>query len=61
MPFGSHVSIFLIPVIAGLAGCASAAPKAVKFIEMTPGVLVLATATGNVVASVGPDGALLCG
>src|SRR5205823_2314813 len=33
----------------------------VKVTEVTPNVLVFATRTGNVVASAGPDGALLIG
>lgn len=38
-----------------------AADETVGVTEITPGVLVLSTSTGNVVASVGPDGALLVG
>lgn len=41
--------------------CAGKAQEAVGFTEVTPNVLVFATRTGNVVASVGPDGALLIG
>lgn len=37
------------------------AQEAVGFREVTPNVLVFATRTGNVVASVGPDGALIIG
>jgi len=37
------------------------APETVGITEVTPNVLVFATRTGNVVASVGPDGALLIG
>jgi hypothetical protein len=37
------------------------APETVGITEFTPNVLVFATRTGNVVASVGPDGALLIG
>jgi cyclase len=37
------------------------APETVGTTEVTPNVLVFATKTGNVVASVGPDGALLIG
>lgn len=55
-------AVFLIPLIAGLAGLsASATQESVKVTEVTPNVLVFTTATGNVVASVGPDGALLVG
>src|SRR5207249_4472249 len=35
--------------------------EAAGFTEVTPNVLVFATRTGNVVALVGPDGALLIG
>ena len=41
--------------------CAGRAQEAVGLTEVTPNVLVFATRTGNVVASVGPDGALLIG
>ncbi|HYL63995.1 MAG TPA: hypothetical protein VE077_15360 [Candidatus Methylomirabilis sp.] len=37
------------------------AQQTVDVTEITPAVLVFATSTGNVVASVGPDGALLVG
>jgi hypothetical protein len=40
---------------------ASRAQENVGITEVTPNVLVFATKTGNVVASVGPDGALLIG
>ena len=41
--------------------CSGRAQEAVGFREVTPNVLVFSTRTGNVVASVGPDGALLIG
>ncbi|HEX8882087.1 MAG TPA: hypothetical protein VF749_18725 [Candidatus Acidoferrum sp.] len=41
--------------------CRGRAQEAVGFTEVTPSVLVFSTRTGNVVASVGPDGALLIG
>lgn len=41
--------------------CPGRAQEAVSLTEVTPNVLVFATRTGNVVASVGPDGALLIG
>ena len=41
--------------------CTGHAQEAVGITEVTPNVLVFATRTGNVVASVGPDGALLVG
>jgi hypothetical protein len=40
---------------------AAMAQEQVELTEVTPTVLVFATSTGNVVASVGPDGALLVG
>jgi len=45
-----------------LAGkLAAGTQEAVETTEISPNVLVLATSSGNVVASVGPDGALLIG
>lgn len=41
--------------------CPGRSQQAVGFTEVTPSVLVFSTRTGNVVASVGPDGALLIG
>ena len=41
--------------------CAGLAQEPVGFTEVTPNVLVFSTRAGNVVASVGPDGALLIG
>lgn len=41
--------------------CLARAQEAVGIREVTPNVLVFSTRTGNVVASVGPDGALLIG
>jgi hypothetical protein len=40
---------------------ANGAQETVGITEVTPNVLVFATRTGNVIASVGPDGALLIG
>lgn len=51
-------AILLVTAIA--TGYASA-QESVKVTEVSPRVLVFATSTGNVVASVGPDGALLVG
>ena len=49
-------------VQAQTAGGERSAPlEQVEVTEITPQVLVVATSTGNVVASVGPDGALLIG
>ena len=54
------------PVLLGLAlaltgGLACAADNPVAVTELAPNLLVFATTSGNVVASVGPDGALLVG
>src|ERR1700730_3423854 len=54
--------IMLIPLVLGWHGrSAISAQEAVGVTEITPELLVFATTTGNVVASVGPDGALLVG
>lgn len=59
--------MFLRIIIAAIALCAwaresfAAADENVSVTDVTPNVLVFATKTGNVVASVGPDGALLIG
>ncbi len=44
-----------------LAGSVAAAQETVDTTEVAPNVLLFATSSGNVVASVGPDGALLVG
>lgn len=49
----------LIPLALAMAGISSA--DDVQVTEVTPSVLVFATSNGNVVASVGPDGAFLVG
>ncbi len=55
-------AIVLMASVVGLAGNAAAgAQERVDVTEITPDVLVFATSSGNVVASVGPDGALLVG
>ncbi len=55
-------TIALIPLIVGLMGKSAAeTQEAVQVTEVTPNLLVFATSTGNVIASVGPDGALLVG
>jgi hypothetical protein len=52
----------LTVVFAGLISkSAVGAQNVVAVTEITPNVLVFATSSGNVVASVGPDGALLVG
>jgi len=54
--------IMLIPLVLGWHGrSAISAQEAVGVTEITPELLVFATTAGNVVASVGPDGALLVG
>jgi hypothetical protein len=54
--------IILIPAAVALAGnSAIGAPQEVGVTEITHELLVFTTAVGNVVASVGPDGALLVG
>ena len=54
--------IILIPAAVALMGHSAIGDEhAVGITEITPELLVLATAAGNVVASVGPDGALLVG
>jgi cyclase len=54
--------IVLIPLVLGLMGSyAISAQETVAVTEITPELLVFATTAGNVVASVGPDGALLVG
>lgn len=51
----------LLAAIVLLSAMTAAAQERVKVTEITPNVLVFATSTGNVVASVGPDGAVLVG
>jgi cyclase len=52
----------LIPfLLAPLRFSLASAQETVGVTEVTPNVVVFATSTGNVVASVGPDGALLIG
>src|SRR6266480_3062078 len=54
--------ITLIPTTVALMGrSAIDAEENVGVTEITPGLLVFTTKAGNVVASVGPDGALLVG
>ena len=54
--------ITLIPAIVALMGrSAIGAEENVRVTEITPGLLVFSTTAGNVVASVGPDGAFLVG
>lgn len=50
----------LVALVFGLAAH-SAAQETVGITELTPNVVLFATSVGNVVASVGPDGALLVG
>jgi hypothetical protein len=52
----------LVPLALGLLiHSAGSAEEAVGVTEVTPNVVVFATSAGNVVASVGPDGAFLIG
>ncbi len=55
--------IILMPCVSFLtvSSATSGAQETVGVTEVTPELLVFATAAGNVVASVGPDGALLVG
>jgi cyclase len=54
--------ITLIPVTVALMGrSATGAEETVGVTEITPELLVFTTTAGNVVASIGPDGALLVG
>lgn len=55
-------TLVLIPLVLGLIGKSVAGTQdVVSTTEITPKLLVFATSSGNVVASVGPDGALLVG
>lgn len=47
--------------IAAMAMAPARAQERIRVTQITPNVLVFATSAGNVVASVGPDGALLVG
>jgi len=53
--------LILIALTFGPVGNSIAATNSAKITDVTPHVLVFATSSGNVVASVGPDGALLVG
>ena len=48
-------------VLGLIASLYAFAQDVVNVTEVTPNVVVFATSSGNVVASVGPDGALLIG
>ena len=54
-----RVALVLAIVLAGTS--VAGASELVETTEISPSVLVFATSSGNVVASVGPDGALLVG
>src|SRR5437660_1592814 len=55
-------AMIAMSLVFGLMRCSLAnAQEAVSVTEVTPEVLVFATTAGNVVTSVGPDGALLVG
>ena len=53
--------IVLIPLALALFRAPARAAQNVEVTEVAPNVLLFATSSGNVVASVGPDGALLVG
>ncbi len=53
--------IFMASILGLAAESAATAQQLVDVTEITPNVLVFATSSGNVVVSVGPDGALLVG
>jgi len=55
------MGVALVSVLVFALSSASGAQEAVGITEVTPNVLVFATRTGNAVALVGPDGALLIG
>lgn len=57
---GIRVSVPVVLVLAFLP-CAGGSQEPMGITEITPNVLVFATRTGNVIALVGPDGALLIG
>lgn len=59
--FISAIAFVVLPCFRLAAQDASAAQQRIKMTEITPSVLVFATRMGNVVASVGQDGALLIG
>lgn len=52
---------FLLALLAATAHVVFAADENVTVTEISPAVLVFSTSSGNVIASVGPDGALLVG
>lgn len=53
--------LLMASIVAQIGKSALGAQEVVRVTEITPNVLVFATSSGNVVASVGPDGALLVG
>jgi hypothetical protein len=63
LPRRSHRRVpFIIPLFLVLIGqFAAGAQDDLRVTEITPNLLVFSISTGNVVASVGPDGALLVG
>lgn len=54
-------TILIFMFLSAMTSASAMAPDQVAVTEITPNLLVLATASGNVVASVGTDGALLVG
>lgn len=59
--FISAIACIVLPRFNLAAQGTNPAQQRIKMTEITPNVLVFATRTGNVLASVGPDGALLIG
>ena len=57
----SSARALLLLFFGTIANLAVGAPDSVNVTEITPKLLVFSTAAGNVVASIGPDGALLVG
>jgi len=60
-PAHRHIRVLLGLALALTVVFASAADNRVGVTELAPNLLVFATSSGNVVASVGPDGAFLVG
>lgn len=58
---GSHLWIVLGLLAFGGSGASARQQNTVTTEELTPNLLVLSTSSGNILASVGPDGGLLVG
>lgn len=57
----SRLQLAFVGLIFSLAAYSGTVQDAVSVTEITPNVVLFSTSTGNVIASVGPDGALLIG